>query len=310
MLAVAACLVARAADPSVSLLLDDPAAGGLASSAGASLLACVDDATGDIVVLDAFTPHGRRTVVPGATRPRPEAIGWLDPRTLAAVCRAGDEWSLQTWRVEADGAAAVQSIPLGRAAGPTPGVGLAVGREQRWLVVSGLPPPLEPIQRAAIVGGRIGPLSSRRCPRLDAGVQPAAVTVGPRDELVVVERRPDPTAGDAVSFHATSGACLLRLDTRLMNIRGIAAGSGDEGLWVVAGAAPTGETSAAGLWRLDAAFAAGRQVIAPRLVLQLRDPRAVVWVPEAAATGPSLAVIHDDAVGRRLVRIDAGARAP
>jgi len=301
-----------AADPVASLLLDDLASAGLATVPDGSLIACVDGATGAIVVPDDSAPRGRRAVVPAATRPRPEAVAWLDPRTLAAVGREDDEWSLQTWRVEAGdtAAAAVQTIPLGRAHGPAAGIGLVVGRGQRWIVVSGLPPPLEPIQRGVIVGGRIGPLSGRRCPRLAAGVEPAAVTVGPRDELVIVERRPDPTVGDAVSFHATSGECLLRLDTRLTGIRGITSGFGDEGLWVVTGGSPAGGTSVAGLWRLDAALEAGRQVIAPRLVLPLEDPRAVVWVPESAATGPSLAVIHDAAAGRRLVRIDAGARAP
>jgi len=308
-------------DARVVVLVDDlPAASGLAVAADGGLLACLDGATGNILLLDPRDPagprntagpsrlEGRHIAVSAEDGPRPEAIAFSDARTLVAVCRQGDDWSLHTWRLEAERAAGpattVQAIPLGRAVGQAEGVGLAVGQGYRWLVVSGLPPPLEPLQLAAMVGGRIGPLSSRRCPRLAAGVRPVAVTVGPLDELVLVERPAAPATGDTVSIHATTGECLLRLDAGLTGIRGIASSPGEGGLWAVTGEAATGDPQPAGLWRLDAALERGRQVIAPRLVLPLRDPRWIVSLPGATASASALVVMHDTAAGRRVIRID------
>jgi len=319
-----------AGDVRIAVLCDDlPAVSGLAVTAEGGLLACLDGATGSILVLDPRDPEGpedperprppagRRIAVSGRDGPRPLAIAFIDSRTLAAVCREGDDWSLHTWRFEtdraADPAAALQAIPLGRAAGQADGVVLAVGQGYRWLVVSGLPPPLEPLQLAAMVGGRIGPLSSRRCPRLTAGARPVAATVGPRDELVLAERPVPPVEGDVISFHAMTGGCLLRLDAELTGIRSLASSPGDGGLWAVVGESATGDARPAGLWRLDAALEAGRQVIAPQLVLPLRDPRWLVSVPEPTSSesqaDSGLVVIHDTAGGRRVIRIDRGAAA-
>jgi len=288
----------------VGVLRELTARGPLAATNDGGLLAVHDATANAIVAFPPLTATGLRTVVSGFDRTRPEAIAFIDEGMLAAVCREGGEWWLRTWKLEPGGpvdqGTPFQSISLGRAdARPdveAGGVVLGVGLKGRWLVVAGLPAPLEPVLRGVIVGGRIGPLSSRRCPRPEADTRPVAVTVGPLDELVLVERRSPPATGDIVSFHGPGGECLLRLDSGLSAIRGIASLPGERGLWAVAA-----EPAAAGLWRLDAALDRGRQVIRPNRVLPLTDPGSIVALGE---TG--LAVDHVGPAGRRVSGIDLG----
>jgi hypothetical protein len=247
----------------------------------------------------------------------PLALGFIDMTVLAAVCRSGDEWSLRTWRLRpdapADPAEPLQTVALGRATGSAAGVGLAVSHSREWLVVTGLPEPLPAVLRAAIAGVRVGPLSARHCPELAPGVRPVAVTVGPRDELVLIERGSDvspahdavtppagavtPPAGDAVSFFDATGLCLLRLDTGLTAIRDVAFAPEAGVLWVVADdAAP--RQPRGGLWRLDATLRGGHQAVAAVPVADLPAPLAV-----ACPTKQSVLVTHPRAEGLRVVRI-------
>lgn len=304
--------------------------GRLTVTANGQRLACItagDDSAdgagnhgGGIVACDPTTGAGRRMLVaaPAADQPVPLALGFIDMTVLAAVCRSGDEWSLRTWRLRPDAPAdpsePLQTVPLGRATGSAAGVGLAVSHSREWLVVTGLPTPLPAVLRAAIAGVRVGPPSARHCPRLAPGVRPVAVTVGPRDELVLIERQSNappasdavtpqasdavtPPAGDAVSFFDATGLCLLRLDTGLTAIRDVAFAPEARVLWVVADdTAP--RQPRGGLWRLDATLRGGHQAVAAVPVADLPAPLAV-----ACPTKKSVLVTHPRAEGLRVVCI-------
>lgn len=326
---------AGGSDAAVTTVLDAGVGGSadghgrLTVTANGQRLACItagDDSAagaenhgGGIVACDPTTGAGRRMLVapPAADQPVPLALGFIDMTVLAAVCRSGDEWSLRTWRLRpdapADPAEPLQTVPLGRATGSAAGVGLAVSHSREWLVVTGLPEPLPAVLRAAIAGVRVGPPSARHCPQLAPGVRPVAVTVGPRDELVLIERQSHappagavtppagdavtPPAGDAVSFFDATGLCLLRLDTGLTAIRDVAFAPEAGVLWVVADdAAP--RQPRGGLWRLDATLRGGHQAVAAVPVADLPAPLAV-----ACPTKQSVLVTHPRAEGLRVVRI-------
>jgi len=283
--------------------------GRLAVTANGQKLACImgEDKSGAanaIVACDSTAGAGRREIVtaPAADQPVPLALGFIDMTVLVAVCRSGDEWSLRTWRLRPDGPAdpaePLQTVRLGRATGVAVGVSLVVSRSREWLVVTGLPEPLPAVLRAAIAGVRVGPPSARHCPHLAPGVRPVAVTVGPQDELVLIERHSDvPPAGDAVSFFDATGLCLLRLDTGLTAIRDAAFAPEARVLWVVADDASPRQPRG-GLWRLDATLRGGRQAVAAVPVADLPGPLAV-----ACPTKTAVLVTHPRADGLRVIRI-------
>jgi len=217
--------------------------------------------------------------------PQPIAVAVVDRRLLAAVCRSGSAWTLETWSLdtpslEAGGAATqLQSLELGSAEGSSAGVSLAVSPTGGWLAIAGLPPPLAPVQRAAIAGRRLSPPSSRNCPRPAA--RPTAIVVSPADELVVFEA-PSGDGSVAVAFHGLGGRELLRLDTGLESVRGAGFDPADGSLFV-AGERRDGAGRVSGLWRLDAALADGRQVIRPVLVAPLAGPLSMAVVAAGTA---------------------------
>lgn len=275
--AILAARLTKAADE-LPLLADLPRAGDLAVTADGQSVACVDDAAGAIVMV---VPGGGRSsrvavTAPPAGSPRPIAIGFIDDTVLAAVCCAGSDWSLRTWRLRltepADFASPLQSVGLGRADDREPEmVHLVVSRSGRWLAVVGLDPP---VVRAVIGGVRVGPPTARLSPRLGAGVRPVAATVGPDDELVLVSAEQGPgRAIGSIAFFGADGRRLLDLATGIGGIRDVACAADGSGLFVVA---TQGDGQRAGLWRLDAASQDGRQVIRPTLVAELPDPRALV----------------------------------
>jgi hypothetical protein len=223
-------------------------------------------------------PHD--VVAPRESGPQPVAVAVVNRRLLAGVCRSGSSWTLETWSLDAGGAATpLQTLALGSAAGSGAGVSLAVSPTGEWLAIAGLPPPLAPVQRAAFAGRRLAAPSIRGCPRPPA--RPTAVAVSPTDELVIFE----PPAGGgsvAVAFHGIAGRELLRLDTGLETVRGAGFDPADGALYVV-GERRDGTRRAAGLWRLDAALVDGRQAIRPVLVAPLTGPLAMAVVAAGTA---------------------------
>jgi len=289
----------------VPLPADLPAAGRLAMTANGQTLACIDAARRVIVALDPIGGTVRRDLVAAAHAdlPGPAAVGFLPGDVVALVCRAGDEWSLRTFRTApdaaADPAAPLQVITLGVAAGPAARVSLAVSHVRGWLAVTGLPEPLPPVLRAAVAGVRLGPLRDRGCPKLPAGLRPVDAAVGPADELVLALRGDG--QADQIAFYDGTGQELLRLPSGLRETHGIAFGRGDGMLWA------TGELAAgpsAGLWRLEAAVRDGRQAIRPVLVATATAPHDVVSASERAVL-----VVAGEPV-RRILRIDPASPAP
>lgn len=275
--------------------------GRLAVTGNGQTIACIAPDR-SLVACDRVAADSHRVIVaaPEAATPVPLALGFIDSSVVAAVCRAGDDWSLRSWRLLPDGpaepSAPLQTVRLGRAAGAGSDVRLAVSRAREWLVVTGLPPPLAPVLRAAIAGVRMGPLSDRHCPKLESGIRPVAVTAGPLEQLVLVERRADgPAAGDGVSFHDAAGHCLLRLDTGLPSIRDVAFTPDSGNLMVVAGR-PGSEPD--GLWRLDAALRDRRQAITAVPVAPLPGAVAV-----ACPTDDDVLVAQSGPRGLRVVRV-------
>ena len=295
--AAAALLVVRGTEAADArpLLTDLPRAGDLAVAANAQIVACVDEGSGAIVVIEPGSGRSSRIAVaaPAAGGARPVAIAFIDDTVLAAVCRSGDAWSLRTWRlrptVPVDAEPPLQSLRLDGAADPTPGVvHLVVSRTGRWLAVVGLD---LPVIRAAIGGVRIGPPSARLCPQLGAGRRPVAATVGPDDELVLILAG---AGADAVAYYGADGRCLLDVSTGLSGIRDLAAPADGSALYVVASSAAD---QRAGLWRLDATAQNGRQMIRPELVTELSEPRAIVC-PDARAV-----VVTHGAPNRSVVQV-------
>jgi hypothetical protein len=208
------------------------------------------------------------------------AVGCLPGDVVVAVCRFGDEWTLHTYRMApesaADPSAPFQVVRLGNAAGDEDDVDLAVHHSRNWLVVTGLPPPLPSVVRAAIAGMRLGPASDRSCPKLPEGYRPVAVTTGDASDIVLVLRS---TSGDDVlAVYDAAGRKLLWLPSGLERVAAIAIGRGDGMLWAV-GTAGDGRI---GLWRLDATFRENRQAIRPFFASPLTAPSSVVSVSDQA----------------------------
>lgn len=260
----------------------------LATASNGQVVFGLDGPRGAVHAIDPFTSGRVREVVsaPGPGVPRPVAIAVVDSGVLAAVCRDADRWELRTWRLLPDASVAadrpLQTIVLGTAPGGVDGeVDVAVGRGRDWIAVSGLPRPLAPVLRAALAGVRVGPLTSRSCPVPGADARPVAVTVGPRDELVIVERG----MGVTISYHDATGRCLLRLPVGLATLRDVTCAPSGGALWVAA----ADDTGTAGVWRLDATMRDGRQAVRPVLVVPRSAPRALV-----APTDRAVVLSHGD----------------
>ena len=242
-------------------------------------------AGGGIVAIEPAAAAAPREVVKPAARGDSRAIGCLPGDVTAVVVRAGDDWSLRTYRVKPSGAvsaeATLQEIPLGQSTGGGEHVGIAVSRARGWLAIVGLPAPLPPVVRAAIAGVRVGPVSDRGCPMLGDGLRPVAATVGPFDELVLAVQ---PDGGPpAIAYFDAAGRELLRLPAGLEGITGLELGSEDGLLWATGRDAEGRE----GLWRLDAALLHGRQVIRPMLVAPLAEPGSL-----ACCSPRAIIVVH------------------
>ena len=97
------------------------------------------------------------------------------------------------------------------------------------------------------------------------------------------------------------GRTLLELDSDLPLVRDATCCRSDGTLWAVAGDRAAQERPE-GLWRIDAAFAGGRQMVRPACVARLAAPRAVACVTDSAVV-----VAHGDE-GRTVIRYDLAAR--
>jgi hypothetical protein len=292
-------------------LAETPAGPRVAATANGQTIAASDGIRRALVAFDASRPDARRDLVGPAAAGAPAfvAFGYLTGDVVAAVCRAGDDWSLCTYRTAPDGpvdaGSPLQRIPIGTASGDSQRVDLAVSHARGWLAVTGLPAPLPPVLRAVVAGVRVGPLSDRGCPALAGDVIPVAAAVSPADELVLVLRAAPAdaapaTGGDTIAFFDLGGRELLRLASGLEGIRGLEFGRGDHALWTTG----TGPAGRSGLWRLDAALADGRQVIRPALVAPLESPRDLV-----CSSSRAIVVVHGGPAGRVAV-IDPTVRAP
>lgn len=296
-LLVAASLAVGVArgETAITIVDDLPGAGRLAAPATGQTLYVLDDTARTVTAVDPFAPAKRwRAIGPadldaGSTEPvRPAAIACIDSNTLAIVCRVGAEWTLRAFRLAppgVDGAAPslLQSLPLGNAADASPATDVFVSDTRDWLAVVGLPAPLPPVVRAPIAGARLGNFSDRLCPPIESSDRLEAATSSPFDEWVVISRRDAPPPGrTALSFHAnTARPRLLDLDLGLAGVRDAAFCRGNGTLWVVAEG--DGKTAAeAGLWRIDAGLASGRQVAAPVAIARLPAPLSVVCLSERA----------------------------
>ena len=276
----------------------------VAATANGQTIAASDQSRRTISAFDASRPDARRVLVGPAAADAAEfvVVGYVTGDVVAAVCRAGDDWSLCTYRTAPDGpvdaGSPLQRIPIGTGSGGSEQVDLAVSHARGWLAVTGLPAPLPPVLRAAVAGVRVGPLTDRGCPGLADDVIPVAAAVSPADELVLALRTSSaeeaPAGGDAIGFFDLGGKELLRLPAGVRGIEGLEFGRGDETLWVTA-ADPAGR---AGLWRLDAAFAAGRQAIRPTLVAPLEAPGDLV------SSSPRAIVVVQGGSPARMTVID------
>lgn len=271
----------------------------IAATANGQTIAALDGSRRAIVAFDASRPNARRVLVGPAPADAAVfvAVGYLTGDVVAALCRAGADWSLCTYRTLPDGpveaGSPLQRVSIGAATGNDEAVDLAVSHARGWLAVTGLPAPLPPVLRAAVAGVRVGPLTDRGCPRLAADVIPVAATVSPADDLVLVLRATRPLAiGEQVAFYDLLGRELLRLPAGLPAVRGIEFGRGDQTLWAAAG----GPAGRAGLWRLDSALADGRQVIRPTLVAPLESPVDLV-----SSSPRTLVVVHGGPAGHVAV---------
>lgn len=278
----------------------------VAATANGQSIAILDDTRRVIRAFEASRPDSRRDLVGPAAADAAEfvAVGYLTGDVVAAVCRAGAEWSLCTYRTAPDGpvdaGSPLQRVVIGVASGDPDRIDLAVSHARGWLAITGLPAPLPPVLRAAVAGVRVGPLAARGCPDLGAATLAVAATVSPADELVLVVRgaaqpgatRPD--GDEEIAFFDLAGRELLRLPTGLREIRGLEFGREDQALWA-AGADARGRS---GVWRLDAALADGRQVIRPVLMAAFDSPRDLV------CSSPRAMVLVHGAAEDRVAVID------
>jgi hypothetical protein len=300
---LAAWVIAAAGTHATAALAETPAGPRVAATSNGQTIAAIDETRRALVAFDASRPAARRDLVGPAAAGAPAfvALGYLTGDVVAAVCRAGDDWSLCTYRIAPDGpveaGSPLQRIPIGTASGGSEGVDLAVSHARGWLAVTGLPAPLPPVLRAAVAGVRVGPLTDRGCPGLADDLIPVAAAVSPAEELVLVLRAAaadatPSTGGDTIAFFDLGGQELLRLPAGLEGIRGLDFGRGDHALW----AAGTGPEGRSGLWRLDAALTDGRQAIRPVLVAPLESPRDLV-----CSSSRAIVVVHGGPAGRVAV---------
>lgn len=283
------------AETAITIVDDLPGASRLAAPATGQTLYVLDATARTVTAVDPFAPAkrwqaiGRTDFDGGSDEPvRPVALACVDSNTLAVVCHTGIEWTLRAFRLAPPGPergppTLLQSLPLGNAADASPTVDVFVSDTRDWLAVVGLPAPLPPIMRAPIAGARLGNFSDRLCPSVTAPERLLTASASPFDEWVVIARRDEPAPGKTtLAFHANPGQPrLLDLDLALTGIRDTAYCRGTGTLWCVAegdGAA----TSDAGLWRIDAALAAGRQVARPVPIARLPAPLSVVCLSERA----------------------------
>lgn len=271
---------------------------GLAVTANGQTVVCIDGARKAVMAMDPTRADSWRDVVgpAGSGDPEPVAVACLAGDVVATVCRAGDTWSLRTFRTAPATVAVpskpLQEIDLGSAQGTGDDVSVAVNHARGWLVVAGLPRPLPPILRAVVAGVRLGPLSDRSCPEIPDGCRPVAVADNHAGDLVLVLRRAD--RDDAIAFYDAGGRELLRLPTGMRRVTGIGFGRGDGMLWAVG----TDTDEHAGLWRLDAILRHGRQAIQPVLVDAITAPVALISASERA-----IVVVHGKPP-RTVSRID------
>ncbi len=273
----------------------------LATSSNGQTVYGIDESRRSVVAIDPFAVGRCREVVGTAVdgRPHPVSLAALPGDIVAVVCRADDTWSLRTYRTRpgesVDATQPLQEVILGCGDGPETAA-MAVSRTRDWFAVVGLPPPLPPVVRAAFAG----PGVRRRPDESSAGGsggRPVAVAVGPADELVTLEASGPRAAASLVST-GQGGRELLRLDTGLADVRGVAFARDGSSLWVIAGEVQGDGRQPAGLWRIDAVIREGRQAVRPTCVARLADPIAV-----AAVSDHSLVVVHGTQL-RTISRID------
>jgi hypothetical protein len=273
----------------------------LATSSNGQTVYGIDESRRSVVAIDPFAVGRCREVIGTALdgRPHPVSLAALPGDIVAVVCRADDTWSLRTYRTRpgesVDATQPLQEVILGCGDGPETAA-MAVSRTRDWFAVVGLPPPLSPVVRAAFAG----PGVRRRPDESSAGGsggRPVAVAVGPADELVTLEASGPRAAASLVST-GHGGRELLRLDTGLADVRGVAFARDGSSLWVIAGEVQGDGRQPAGLWRIDAVIREGRQAVRPTCVARLADPLAV-----AAVSDHSLVVVHGTQP-RTISRID------
>lgn len=283
--------VIACAETAITIVDDLPDAGRLAAPATGQTLYVLDAAARAVTAVDPFAPAkrwqaiGRADFDGGSVEPvHPVALACVDSNTLAVVCRTGTEWTLRAFRLAPPGTergspTLLQSLRLGKGADASPTVDVFVSDTRDWLAVVGLPAPLPPIMRAPIAGARLGNFSDRLCPAVAATKRLLAATASPFDEWVVVSQRDEAVPGGTLlTMHANAGQPrLLDLDLDLTQVRDVASCRGTGTLWVAAEA-----DAAAGLWRIDAALAAGRQVAMPVAIATLPSPLSVVCLSERA----------------------------
>ncbi len=259
-----------------------PAPRGLAVTANGQTVVVIDGDRKAIMAADLSRPHAWRDVVgpAGPGIPEPVVVGCLPGDVVAAVCRAGDAWTLRTFRTTpaavVEPIAPLQEIPLGDAKASVHPPSLTVHHARGWLVIAGLPRPLPPVVRAVVAGVRLGPLSDRSCPIIPEGYRPTAVTGTPSGDVVLVLRAAE--GDDMIGFYDATGCELLRLSAGIRHLAGLDFGRGDGMLWAVGSDADGRD----GLWRLDAMLHGNRQAIRPVLVGSFQSPRAVASASERA----------------------------
>lgn len=280
----------------------------LAISPTGQTLYVLRSAVGDILAIDVTEGAGRQWIaVPAVAGVIPHALGVIDSGTLALVVQEGDAWSIRVHRLGPPGMPAEvggadsQSVALGTSAAAPGEVRLAVSPGREWLAVTGLPEPLPAILRTTVTGVRLGAASQRRCPRI-AG-PPSALMVGPYGEWGFVQRSGDGSAGEMLSWYSPSGGQrLLQLDTGLEGVRD-AVSCRETGLLWALGEGRTDAGAMTGLWRVDAAFVAGRQAVAAVPLMPFSAPAALVCLPKGDV------IVADGGERSTIVRVTPGAGA-
>lgn len=281
---------------------------GLAVSPTGQTLSVLRGGSGDVLGVDLGEPTKRWTAVPATAGIEPRAVGSIDSSTLALLAREGEDWSIRVHRLPAPGtqgaADPVQTVKLGSGTGtPDDHPSILVSPTRDWLAVTGLPDTMPKIVRLTITGARLGSPSERRCPPLAA--RPSAVTVGSAGEWGLFLPAPADSvdSGTFLSWVSPSGAQRwLHLDTGLRRVSAATCCRETGLLWALASGSSDG--GAEGLWRVDAAYVAGRQVARAVSIATLASPTGLVCLPNG-----DVAVAHG-AAASRIVRFSPRAGAP